>query len=279
MGPKTRDGDGSAKALDDALDRLYAAPLDGFVALRRELVATLRASGDVPASRALATATKPSRTAWALNQVVRSRPELVTALLEAHTAAAAEQTAGDSDSLRATARTFRERLGNVVQAAGEILRDAGGELSGAQGRRVAETLRAMLGAEGGEGRAKMLAGRLVADEEPGDPFAGMTIGPTRPRAPREAPPPDELAPRRAAAEAARARAAEREREKKERDLAEARERVGAIEREAQDARAAARQAEIAASRAQAEAERARRAVGAVEQRLDEARRALRALGA
>jgi hypothetical protein len=269
---------GQANAVGEALDRLYAAPLDGFVELRRELARALRGSGDIPASRAVASATKPSRTAWAVNQVVRRHPELVAALLDAHGTASATQTKGDSEAVRVTARAYRDRVADVVQSAGAMLREAGAELSVAQGRRIAATIRALVGAESAEAREKLLVGRLVADEEADDPFAGMSVAPVAERAARAAvqrPRTDDLAVRRAAAE--RERAAQREREKKARDLAIARDHVAAIEREAQDARAAARQAEVAAVRAQSEAERARRAVDAVEQRLDEARRGLRAL--
>ena len=49
----------------------------------KELVAALRARGEAAAAQAVAAAAKPTRTAWALNQVARARPELVEALLQA----------------------------------------------------------------------------------------------------------------------------------------------------------------------------------------------------
>jgi acyl carrier protein len=39
-----------ADALSEALDRLYAAPFDAFLPLRRELVVSLRAAGDAAAA-------------------------------------------------------------------------------------------------------------------------------------------------------------------------------------------------------------------------------------
>jgi len=66
-----------------SLERLYAVPLEEFLALRKQLAGELRSSGDIAASRAIAAAPKPTRTAWALNQVSRRQPELPTALLRA----------------------------------------------------------------------------------------------------------------------------------------------------------------------------------------------------
>ncbi len=293
MAPKNRTeakGDaGEVAAVSEALERLFAAPLDGFVALRSEIARALRAAGDAPASRLVAAATKPSRTAWALNQVARRKHELLSAVFEARAKAAEAQKTGEGEVLRATARAYRDRLADVVQAAGDAVREDGSELTAVQGRRISATIQAIVGAEEAEGRETLRAGRLVADVDVDDPFAGLEVGPARPPK-NEAPPPptaqparDELAPKRAAAEAARARARElervraheREKEKRARELESLRARLANLEEEARDTRASARQAEIAAARAQAEAERARRAVETVEKRLDDARSALR----
>ena len=284
MGPRTTPGDakGSADAVGAALERLYAAPLDAFVALRRELAAELRRAGETHASRTVATASKPSRTAWALNQVARRKPELLTAVLEARATAVASQKSGEPTSVRATARAYRERVSDAVHAAGEFLREAGSQLTATQGRRVGATVQALAGAADAKGSARLLGGQLVADVDVDDPFAGLEIGPATERPAAAIPPPrDDLAPRRAARAAAEAaareRIAQREREKKALELENARARVRSLETELAEARASARHAEVAATRAQSEAERARRTADALEQRLEEARRALRAL--
>ena len=275
------DPEPGADAAAAALDQLYAAPLDAFVPLRRELVAALRKTGDAPASRRVAAASKPSRTAWALNQVARRHPELLTAVLHARATALAAQRGGTPEAVRVTARQYREHIARAVEAAGEILGEAGGELTATQGRRVGATVQALAGADDAEGRARLLGGRLVADVDVDDPFAGLAMGPSRDRQAVEAPPRDNLAPRRAARAAAEVagqeRAARREREKKTNELEKARDRVHKLEREVSEARASARHAEVAATRAQAEAERARRAADDAERQLEEARQALRAL--
>ncbi len=289
MGRKTTRGDAevSADVVGAALDRLHASPLDAFVNLRRELALELRKGGDAAASRLVATAPKPSRTAWALNQVARRRPEVLTAVIEARAVAVAAQKARDPSLVRVTARAYRERVAAAVQAASEILGETGSQLTATQGRRIGATLQALAGAEDAHERARLLGGRLVADVDVDDPFAGLEVGPMRegPAAetpPRpEGPPKDDLAPRRAARAAAEAAARERivqrEREKKAQELERARERVRSLEQEVSEARASARDAEVAATRAHAEAERARRTADAVERRLDEARRAVRAM--
>jgi hypothetical protein len=283
MGLKTRDEtESSPEPLDLALERLYAAPLDGFIGLRRELAAAFRKAGNAAVSRDVAAAPKPSRTAWALNQVARRHPALLVAVLDARATALASQKGGDSEAVRASARAYRERVAAAVQAASQILREAGASGANAtQSRRMGTTLQALAGGGDAAGRARLLAGRLVADVDVDDPFAGLEMGPARDRPRPEPLPADELAPRRAARAAAeataRARAVQREKDKKGQEVAKANVRIRALEERAAAARASARQAEIAATRAQSEADRARREVDAVEQQLIEARRALRAL--
>ncbi|MBV9950265.1 MAG: hypothetical protein JOZ69_25725, partial [Myxococcales bacterium] len=162
-------------ALDAALDRLHRAPLEQFVQVRGEIVKELRAAGDAATARAVGAAKKPARTAWALNQLARHRPELLRDVFEAHDAALKSQRSGDPEEVRATARAYREKIAAVVRAAHEILGDAGGELNAAQSRRIGETMQA--GATGGEAvREQLLSGRLVEDLDVDDPFGGMEVG-------------------------------------------------------------------------------------------------------
>jgi len=289
------------EAVAQALDRLYAAPLDAFIALRRELAASLRVKGDpeaATASRELAAAPKPSRTAWALNQVARRRPELVRAMLEARDAAASTQKRGDGDSIRIAVREYRSRMTEVTQAARDVLASAGWGVTASQLRRMGETL-ATASVEGSEARAQLAAGRLTVDVDLEDPFAGIEAGPVRARTPGHDAAPvhpralkhDAAAVRQdvrvsataASAAAAREKAQAAAREKAEKAKHEAarkaaQERVTALEGEARNARAEARQRETAALRAKDEADRARRALEEVESRLGSAREALRAMG-
>lgn len=294
MASKAHREGGPAGDAAGALDRLYGAPFDDFVPTRRELVASLRAAGDAAGARVVAAATKPSRTAWALNQVARRRPELLAAALDARATAAVVQTFGDA--LRASARAYRDCLAELVQAASDVLREDGGELTASQGRRISATVQAVAGSDDAGVRGALLAGRLAADVDVDDPFAGLEAGPVREggsgASPTREPPPGQGTKRSHDAESALEKARGRERLARERErlaregeqerqaaelaeLESIRARVAALEDEARRARVAARDAEVAAGRAQAEAERLRRAVEAVEKRLSEARGELR----
>jgi hypothetical protein len=285
MPSKTHGEAGGRDPAAEALEGLYASPLDEFVPRRRDAVGRLRAAGEVAAARVVAAAAKPSRTAWALNQVARRRPELLASALHARELAASAQATADAEALRSTARAYRDALAALVQAAGDAIREDGGELTAAQGRRISATVQAIAGAEDQHVRETLRAGRLVADVDVDDPFAGLEVVPAREPPAVATPARDDLAARRAAQagrelESARERerqARERERQRQAQELEKARARVAALEEEAREARAAAREAEVAASRAQVEAERLRRAVEAVEKRLSEARGEVRNL--
>jgi hypothetical protein len=236
---------------------------------------------------------KPSRTAWALNQVARREPALVQAALEALADAQAAQGSPDGVAMRATARAYRERVTAVTDAAAEFVREAGSELPPLQLRRIGATMQAVAAGGDADLREQLVKGRLAADVNLDDPFGGVTLkaqveGVTRARASHPAAvakhaasgkaAPDRAASDKAEAVArARAEAEARERARRADQLEKARARVEAMEVEAKQARSAARDAEVAATRAQAEAERARRAVEPIEKRLEEARRSLRAM--
>ena len=256
--------------MSDALDRLYAAPLEGFVALRTQLAGELRKAGDAEGARSVATTPKPSHTAWALDQVAHHSPEVLRAMFEARDAAAAVQKRGDADEVRSAVRDYRARVADVLKAARDALEQAGFAATPAQLRKMSETLQAG-SVEGTEARRRLEAGRLARDVDQEDPFAGLEAGPARRR--KEEPPPRHDA-KHEAKEAARREAARKEAQQR---LEEARERVDVLEAEAREARAEARRAETAAARAQAEAQRARRASEELEAKLARAREELRAM--
>jgi hypothetical protein len=279
------------EAVSDALDRLYSAPLDAFMALRRELVASLRAKGDpqaAQAAREVGAAPKPTRTAWALDQVAHRKPQLVRALLDARDAAAETQKRGEGDAIRAAVREYRTRTTEVTHAARDALIAAGFGVTASQLRRMSETL-ATASVEGSDARTRLAAGWLTEDVGQEDPFAGIEAGPARaPKARRDTAPVREdarvgaAAAAREKAEAAareKAEAVAREKTKHEAARKAAQERVHALEAEVRDARAEARRRETAALRASDEADRARRALEEAESRLGNAREALRAMRA
>src|SRR5580692_93035 len=121
--------DGAARAggdgVDDALDALYAAPFDGFVALRTELGRALRSRGDPAGARAVAAAAKPTRAAWALNRVARHKPAVMGAIVEAWKVASNAPLRREGVDLVDAARRYREAVAEVVREARAALEPDG----------------------------------------------------------------------------------------------------------------------------------------------------------
>ena len=63
-----------ADLLHEAAVELYSADPDEFVERRKDLVARARAAGDTAAAKQIAGLRKPTRSAWIINQLVRSAP-------------------------------------------------------------------------------------------------------------------------------------------------------------------------------------------------------------
>jgi hypothetical protein len=64
------------------VDRLFAVPLEDFVAERKAVAKELRAAGEREAAAEVAKLPKPTPPAWALNQLAREEPEVVGAWLD-----------------------------------------------------------------------------------------------------------------------------------------------------------------------------------------------------
>jgi hypothetical protein len=267
-------------ALKAALDELYAAPFDTFVALRRELSGRLRAAGEASAARQMADATKPTRTAWALNQIAWTHREVVEEVVRSRDAAASSQKMGESKAVRDGARRYRDAVSKAVQAVRTLLHADGVALSSAQARRVGETLQALTSDE--TGRATLRAGRLTRDVEVDDPFAGIEVGP--PARPPKARVPDrgERTSTREEKDVANAREAERLREERERHamqraIGEAQARVIELDTAVSAAQKSVVAAEREVRRAQYDLDKAARAVTDLERKLELARATLKKL--
>src|SRR4051794_20465894 len=154
-------------------DDLYGLPLEEFIAARDASARALRKSGDRETAATVAKLPKPTPAAWAANQVARTHPELIDALLDAGAALRAAQDAafaGDAAGLREATLDERHAIDAVMTAA-VSLRPAGKPLS----RPMADRLRTTLGAAARDEaiRAALKAGRLVTEAEAGGawPFA------------------------------------------------------------------------------------------------------------
>jgi hypothetical protein len=239
---------------------LFDAALDDFIPRRKQLIAELKAAGETAAAAQLAAMAKPSRTAWALNQVARRRRELLVALMQAREAVASPK--DDPERFRNKTREYRDRVNDVMRAARDVLVGEGLDLNATQTRRLAEPLHAAA-AEDGSARARLMAGTLTGDVDAEDPLAGLGLAET------------EAAPRSRENEEERER---RERDERARRVSEASARVAELESAAQDAGARLRRAQGDAERAAREMVQATKAMEAVQSRLERAREELERVG-
>jgi hypothetical protein len=240
--------------LEDAIDELYAAPLDEFTGERARLVKVLKEAGRKDEAGELAKLRKPSVAAWALNQLSRGNRREVDLLLDAgHRLREAQAHVLQGEGREAFERARADEAKAVAglgREAEKLLRTRGGA-SAAVLNQVGESLRAA--AISPDGRELLAKGRFTQPiSHQGFDLVSELAGPPR-RAAR--PKRDEEAKRRqeAVREArARLRSAEHDareaRQKAERALA----RAEAASREADEADAT----KDAAAAALAEAESA-----------------------
>jgi hypothetical protein len=153
---------------EDQVDALYGLPLEEFTSARTKLAADLRARGEGEAARRVASLSKPTIAAWAVNQVMRTQRKDARALLvagerlrEAHSSAAAGSSSAGAlrDAVDAERRAI-ERLSRAAQR----LRDSRGRgLSETVLERVRQTLHAV--SVQGEARSLAEAGRLSREQQ------------------------------------------------------------------------------------------------------------------
>jgi hypothetical protein len=205
--------------LDEALDELYGAPLDAFVAERKRLAKELPAEerGDFTALR------KPSIAAWTLNQLARQHRRDVDLLLDAghrmrqaglDKAAVDRARASEADAIKRLMRAA-EQLGASAQAL----------------TKVNESLRAAAVSE--EGRELLARGRFTEPVQATgfEAYAGLEL----PKRPRRRAAQQRPAPTRQSAERRRAEA-ELERLRKRQQTAQERADALASEVEAAERR-------------------------------------------
>lgn len=155
-----------SQAVDRATDELYGAPLDEFVARRDALARELRAGGDREAAEQVKRLPKPTAPAWAINQLMRERPDEIAHLLRSgeHLRRVQDwllRREADPADLRAAVESERAAVGGLVSGAADILTRAGRAPRGDVLERIGETLHAA--AADDEVREELERGRLVRD--------------------------------------------------------------------------------------------------------------------
>ncbi len=145
--------------LDDAVDELYGVALEDFLATRTALVARAKAAGAKDAAKSLGALRKPTVAGWAINLLVRHRPDDAARVadLAGRLRTATERL--DGGALKQLGRERSTLVDDIVAATVDLAREAGGTVSPVVAREIGTTfVAAMATAEACEA---VLSGRLT----------------------------------------------------------------------------------------------------------------------
>ena len=225
--------------LADAKAELYRADPDNFMPRRQELVALAREAGEAAAAKQIGALRKPTRSAWVVNRLVRTDPEVITRL--ADLAAELREAGPSMDGGR-----IRELTAARARLVDELTRQAFDDLP-APPAAVREEVTATLDAALADPEVTANLGTLVRAAH----WAGFGLAGNRQGAPAPAPP---AAKTRKPAPAEPS--AERERRHREKIISAER-AVAEADQAADAANAAEQQLEDAVRRLEAELAQAR----------------------
>lgn len=175
-----------------AADELYGASFEDFIGERKRLAAALKKGGDAEGAKTLAALAKPSRSAWAINQLHRRARAEIDALLRAGVEVRDATLAGRSEALTSASQAQRAKLGELRRRAAEILAESGHSPTDSVLKAVTTNLQSLSAAGSFD---PDLPGRLAKDRDPPgfDLFAsaaGLTAGTFAPKpAPKPTPTP------------------------------------------------------------------------------------------
>jgi hypothetical protein len=231
--------------LESAIDQVYAASPDEFMAVRTALVAEARRDGERELAKQIGALRKPTRSAWLINLLARTAPDEVGALLDLGDALREAQANLSGPELRRLSGERQKAVGALGRRAADAAAEHGHRATDAQLQEVIQHLQAALAQSS-----------LAEDVRAGRVAQIVTFGGFGPFEATEPATPGRMAPERAAAQPDRPEAAPMEPTgptKAEVDAARvAAERARAS---AEDAAAAAERAGAAADRAAADVER------------------------
>ncbi|GAA2780841.1 hypothetical protein GCM10010441_02070 [Kitasatospora paracochleata] len=164
---------------DEVADRLYALSPRAFTAARDEAAARARSEGDRELAARIKALRRPTLSAFAVNRLVRSRPDEVEPLADLGRALREAQAQLSGPVLRELSGQRHRVVAALTEQARRAAAEAGERLAEAQLREVEQTLRAALASE--DAAAALAGGRLiVALEETSDLPAGETAPPGKP---------------------------------------------------------------------------------------------------
>jgi hypothetical protein len=255
------------------VDRLFAVPLEDFVAERKQAAKELRAAGDREAAAEVAKLPKPTPPAWALNQLAREEPDIIGAWLDVAEElrdVSADPGAGLREAMAAHRDATRTLLGMVRDRA----RPGGKPLSEPMLERVRDLLQA---ATVDAGVADALRRGVVVEGAEAPTFAaadedGEDAGRGSSRAAAPGGSSAGAGARRSSAAAERREAKEREAERRAKERAD---RLAELERHIQSAEEELARLRDDSAERDAAADEARTAVATVERELRQLTRQLR----
>jgi hypothetical protein len=168
------------ESVGDEIDRLFQLPLDEFTGARKALVAKLKKHNASETAEQVKDLTRPSISAWIVNQLYwryRKAFDRLLAAGEQFRAAQAAKLAGTSADIRTPLAARRDALAELLNHASAMLRGTGHASSRDTIRRITTTLEAL--AAYGESRGAPQPGRLTADVDPPgfDALAGLVPPP------------------------------------------------------------------------------------------------------
>jgi hypothetical protein len=160
--------DAGQAATNEAVDELYLGDSEGFVRRRDELAKRLKAEQGAEAASSVRALKKPSRGAWAINQLSLREPRLRDELLQAGAALreAHERVLtgeGNHADLREASEVERSAVALALDAVSSMAKEDGAELSPAAAERVRQTLHAVALNE--SVREEFERGRLTTEHE------------------------------------------------------------------------------------------------------------------
>lgn len=158
---------------DELADDLYAVPPDEFIAARDEQVRTARAAGDRDVAKSLQQLRKPTQSAWVVNQLSRQAQAPLARLLDLGRDLREATQEMSGDDLRRLSSRRQELVGELVDRARRITKDAGLRIDAGLLAEVEATLTAAVA--DADVAAQVRSGRLVKPAEYsgfGPPVAG-----------------------------------------------------------------------------------------------------------
>ncbi|MBB2986884.1 hypothetical protein [Terracoccus luteus] len=142
-----------------AVEELYSGPPDRFTARRGELVAEAKDAGDKDLARSVGRLRRPTLAAWAVNHLVRTRPDDLDELRRFAELLREAQRTLDGEQLRLLGRERARRVDALGAEVESAAADAGHPLGASAAVEVRDTLTALIADEDAE-RA-VLTGALV----------------------------------------------------------------------------------------------------------------------